>query len=268
MKLGELFPDEDYRFALRFTRGEPAPFFAASIRHMSIVAQRRHWLRQEPAKYSALLPEGVPLLFETAELAHEWNGFLPPAGNRPLATCHALGGFWEADFLLLNRTLEGRIRLYGGCLCFPSSWRLTDKLGETIEFIHEPVPGLNESIGPGIHKFLAGLKPGTASFRANWGLAHSPELNHHPDRQLPRLSAGVPLEEVWLRVERQALVALPKTGGILFGICVENHPLGELRAEAEAAARFCRALETMPEDMARYKGIADARAGIITQLRA
>lgn len=268
MKLGELFPDEDYRFALRFTRGEPAPFFAASIRHISIVAQRRHWLRHEPGKYSALLPEGVPLLFETAELAREWNGFLPPAGNRPLATCHALGGFWEADFLLLNRTLEGRIRLYGGCLCFPSSWRLTDKLGETIEFIHEPVPGLNESIGPGIHKFLAGLKPGTASFRENWGLTRSPELNHHPDRNLPPLSANVRLADVSLRVERQALVALSKTGGILFGIQVEVHPLAELLKDPALVARFCRALETMPEAIARYKRLFEARPGLLAQLRA
>ena len=130
---------------------------------------------------------------------------------------------------MLKADADGEIRLYGGCLCFPSSWRLSDKLGQPIEFIHGPVPGLNASIGAAIHKFLAALKPGVASLRHNWGLARSAELNQHPDRDLPRLDATVDADEVWLRVEHQALVALPKSGGILFGIRVVNHSLAEVK---------------------------------------
>lgn len=269
MTLAELFPDEDYRFNMRFGRGEASAFFAATKHHALLLGQRRHWLRAEPERYAALLPDGVPLLEEVSQLARDWNGFAP--GDEiasPWQQCLALGEFWEADYLLLQADTAGAIRLLGGCVCFPSSWRLADKLGQPMEFIHAPVPGLGESIGPAIHKFLAGLKPGAASLRHNWGLARSAELNHHPDRKLPRLDAQVRGDEIWLRVEQQALVALPESGGILFGIRIENHPLAEVKADAVARERLRRALETMPEPMAVYKGIASARQKILEILAA
>ena len=265
--LAELFPDEDYRFTLRFGRGEPAAFFASTDQNIELLAQRKHWLRTETDTCAALLPEGAPLLAEASELAGKWNGFTPPASASPRESCLALGEFWEPDFLLLARGTDGEILLCGGCLCFPSSWRLTDKIGKPIEFIHEPVPELNGSLGAGIHKFLTGLKPGIASLRHNWGLSRSPELNQHPDRKLPRLGARVRLDEVWLRVERQALVALPKSDGILFGIRIANRPLAAVKADAAASVRLQRALETMPEAMAVYKGIAPARGRLLELLR-
>ena len=39
------------------------------------------------------------------------------------------------------------------------------------------------------------------------------------------------MASVWFRVERQALVALPETGEILFGIRLEVIPLAEVRAD-------------------------------------
>jgi hypothetical protein len=242
-------------------------FFRPTAEHEALVAQRRHWLRNEPDTYAALLPEGVALLDETVELAREWNDFT--TGNAEashLQKCLALGEFWEPDFLLLKADTDGEIRLYGGCLCFPSSWRLRDKVGQPIEFIHGVVPGLNASIGPAIRKFLVGLKPGFAWLRHNWGLARDAELNHHPDRGLPQLDAGVRAEEIFLRVEHQALVALPKSGGILFGIRVVTHPLAEAQADPVARHRLRRALETMPEAVATYKGIASARLKILEML--
>jgi dimethylamine monooxygenase subunit A len=264
--LERLFPDEDYRFHLRMERGDPAAFFAPTPLHEQWIAERQRWLRSDPHSYAALLPPGEPLLVEVSELAQTWNGFAP-ASPAPWPTLLALGEFWEADYLLLKSDADGEIRLYGGCLCFPSSWRLTDKLGQPIEFIHGPVPGLNPSLGAAIHKFLAGLKPGTASLRHNWGLARSPELNHHPDLHRARLDADVALNEVWLRVEHQALVALPRSRGILFGIRVVNYPLAAVLANAVARLRLVRALETMPEAVAVYKGIGAAREHLLELLR-
>ena len=267
MTLAELFPDEDYRFQMRFGRGQPADFFGPTSRREELLAERRRWLTSEPQTYAGLLPDGEPLLEETITAAQHWNGFaLPPSGKSAWEKCLALGEFWEADFLLLKADAAGEIRLSGGCLCFPSSWRLSDKLGKTIEFIHGVVPELNTNLGPAIHKFLAGLKPGAASLRFNWGLSRSAELNQHPDRALPKLDGSMSLEQVWLRVEEQALVALPKSDGILFGIRLVNHPLSAIRADQLACARLRRALATMPEPMAFYKGIAPARARLLELL--
>jgi hypothetical protein len=263
MTLAGLFPDDDYRFQMRFERGEPADFFARSTRSEAVLAERRQWLGSDPKTYAAILPPGEAMLDEAVELARAWNGLAPPGLTTAWEKCVTLGEFWEPDYLLLKGNADRVIRLYGGCLCAPSSWRLNDKLGHPIEFIHGPVPGLNAHIGAAIHKFLAALKPGAASLRHNWGLSRSPELNQHPDRKLPLLDATVRADEVWLRVEHQALVALPESGGILFGIRVVNHSLKEVKANELAAARLCRALETMPDEMARYKNLATARGRIL-----
>ena len=270
MTLANLFPDEDYRFQMRFERAAPSDFFAPTPDAEKILVERKHWLRNDSETCAALLPQGESLLNETVECARHWNGFSSPRSGDSTAREQllALGEFWEADFLLVKPDADNEIRLYGGCLCFPSSWRLSDKLGKPIEFIHKPVAGLNAAIGPAIHKFLAGIKPGIAWLRHNWGLSRSPELNQHPDRSLPRLDANVALAEVWLRVEHQALISLPKSGGILFGIHLKNYPLTDVRRDVEACSRFSRALETMPEEMASYKGIAKVRARLLELLRA
>ena len=269
----QLFPDDDFKFHLRFDRGEPAEFFTPTERNAELIAERRRWLRSEAESCAAVLPEGVPLLEEAALRAQRWNGFVLPsrAGSEtgaPAAWAQllALGEFWEPDFLLLKADAEGEIRLHGGCVCFPSSWRLREKLGRPIEFIHDVVPGLNATLGPAIHRFLAGLKPGVAWLRSNWGLSRSAELNQHPDRELPRLDATIRADEVWLRVEYQALVALPESGGILFGIRIASQPLAEVKSNPEVARRLARALRTMPAPVAVYKGIAPARERVLELL--
>ena len=265
--LANLFPEGDYHFHMGFERGRAEEFFAPTAEHDTLIVQRRRWLRTAPNTYAAILPEGAALLDEAVELAGKWQGFTlgyTKVGN--WEQCLALGEFLEPDYLLLKGDADGAIRLYGGCVCFPSSWRLSDKIGRPIEIIHDPVPGLNASIGSAIHKFLSAVKPGVAWLRHNWGLARDAELNRHPDRDLPKLDSHVAVEEVFLRVEHQALVALPESGGLLFGIRVANHRLVDVKADPVARVRLHRALETMAEAIAVYKGIASTRGRILEML--
>jgi hypothetical protein len=94
-----------------------------------------------------------------------------------------------------------------------------------------------------------------------------PDLNQHPSRDLPRLDSSVRLEEIWFRMEHQALVGLERTGGILFGIRVSVCPLRELAQEGNIKERFIRALRTMPEAVAQYKGLLDAREKLLSLLQ-
>jgi hypothetical protein len=99
--------------------------------------------------------------------------------------------------------------------------------------------------------------------RANWGLSASPERNLHPARQLPELDAEATPGTVWLRVEHQALVGLPKTGGILFGIRIAIVSLADMRRHPQAASGLARSLRTMPPAMADYKRLTRARDAIL-----
>ncbi len=260
--LSDLFPSGDFEFRLGLRAREPGEFFRAVPARGCVLAERRRWVEENPAAYLALLPRGEPLLEEAEALIAS-----PLLLAEPLARLGALGTQQEADLVLLALGGSGEMELVGGCVCFPSAWRLADKIGRPMTFVHAPVPGLEQRLGRQIGTALSKLRPGTAWLRNNWSLTASAELNQHPDRGLPRLTAEPRLEEVWLRVERQALMSLPESGGVLFAIRIEMETLRALKNEAPESMRaLAQALRTMPDGVAAYKGLAEARAKLIAQL--
>lgn len=276
-----VLPDEDYQHSFGLKAGSAEKFFAPTERHADLLAQRRHWLRNDPAHCAALLPGAEPLLEEAIALARQWGAPVSnrrevatpdsPVGHRrsDFADCLALGEAWEPDYLLLKQDAStGRFHLLGGCVCFPSSWRFEEKVGKPLEVIHTPVPHLNEQLASPIHNFLSRIKPGAAWCRANWGLSRSPELNQHPARGLPKLRPPLREDEVWLRVEDQALVALPESRSVLFGIRMTVIPLAEVKRHPAAARGLARALRTMPDAMLDYKSLLPAKEGLLRLLAA
>ena len=268
--LADLLPDADYEFPMRFQRGRISEFFGPTAGAELLLKERRQWIQQVPERCAALLPEGDALLEEMCGVLQKGGVIIQKMGVGKSAdsgaTLRALGESLEPDFLLLKHSAEGGLRLVAGCVCFPSSWSLSEKMGRPVEWIHAVVPGLNDQLGPRIGTFLRRMAPGVAWLRANWGLSRSAELNQHPDRGLPRLDATVALDEAWLRVERQALVALPESGGVLFGIRIAVYPLAQVIEDPVAVTGLRRALQTMSEEMARYKNLATARISILKML--
>ncbi len=274
--LADLFPDGDYRFHLTLHRGEPGDFFRPQETSGRLLRERAHWLATDPARYAALQPEGEPLLAEFAGLCAEWGAWgargahdvgLAGEGTRPpSALLLGMGAALEPDFLLLSRDADGSFRLRGGALCFPTAWALEEKMGHTLDFIHGPVPGLNAALASPISQFLARLKPGIAFHRDNWGIAATDELNLHPSRGLPPPALPVALDRLWLRVEHQALVALPRSGGVVFGIRIALHRLDAVARDHAVATGLRRALESMPAALAAYKRIDQIRGELLTQI--
>ena len=63
-----------------------------------------------------------------------------------------------------------------------------------------------------------------------------------------------------------ALILLLGLSSILFGIRIALHPLSEVVADRLASERLARALRTMPEAVAGYKGLALGRGTILEWL--
>ena len=264
--LAELFPDGDHEFRLTLRRAEPSSYFAPWDPAGEVRRERKRWLVSDAERHLLLQPQAGPLVLELATLAAGWG--VPDAARAPtpLAALRHLGEQLEPDLLLLAPDEHGEFRLRGGALCFPTGWALGEKLGQTLASIHGVVPGLNAALDSSIQQFLTRLRPGVAYLRDNWGIASTDELNLHPARQIAGPAAPVELEKLWLRVEHQALLALPQTRAVVFGIRISLHRMDRVACQPEAR-RLARALATMPSELISYKRLAPVRDGLVAKLQ-
>jgi len=258
--LRDVLADEDFGFRLVLKRGTLAEFFEADLGTDSVLAERCRWLETSPSDYAVQSEQGSASWREFAEMMGEWGR----AVERPTAV--EIGRVVESDLVFLMRDEAGVFRVTDGVVVFPTSWAFPEKIGLTLPETHGVVPGLNEAIGAAIDRFLNGLKPGAVATRSNWGLTSSDELNLHPKQLRPRLTEEVDIDVTWVRVEHQLLTALPKTGAILFGIRIALLPLTEVLRDTFTRSRLLRALETMPEEVAVYKGLRAARPKLVELL--
>lgn len=267
---GLLFPDRAHRWGMGLRRGDSvAAFFAPGSTAPRVLEERRRHLREAPLLYALALPQATELIDATLGLAESWGvsfaDFVEPPSS-PVERLIALGGRVEPDVVLLRGDDQGTHRVVAGVVCFPSSWGLADKLGRTMFDVHGPVPGLNEPLARPIETFLTKLEAGVPWLRDNWGLCRDGRLNHHPSIPRRPLDETVTADEVYVRVERQLLVRPSEADGILFGIRVEPIPLTSLFADRAAVAGLARALGTMSDEAAHYKGLLRARSRLLSIL--
>jgi hypothetical protein len=60
-------------------------------------------------------------------------------------------------------------------------------------------------------------------------------------------------QDLWLRSERQVLLALPATGGILFTIRTQQVPLRALVARPDVASSMASSLRSAPDPLRAYR---------------
>ena len=261
-----LLPDEDFRPRMGLRSGDAHRFFRTCTE--SLLRMRREALDCAPEKYSAATQESLPWVIEAVT---HMAGWADPSQTTDfpsdvLSLCGWAGRRIEADWVLLSPDATQHHPVSAGVVCFPSSWSLPAKIGLPISAVHEPVPSLNQRLGNSIDSFLARFEPNAASERDNWGLCSSPQLDQHPENTSPPLLPTATLSSTWLRWEHQLLIRLPETRAILFGIRVTTHRLDELIEIPGVAERLARALRTMPDTMATYKGLSQCRFNLIDQL--
>jgi hypothetical protein len=179
----------------------------------------------------------------------------------------------QEDLCLMQPDAAGDWRLTAASVCFPTRWRLAEKIGRRLDAIHDPVPGLNERLASPMARFFDRLQPGRGVWRLNWSVIDSPAL-HQPGghfRTAPAdgLAPQTIGERTWLRVERQTLRRLPLS--IVFTIRIHVWPLSALAERPEAAGRMAAAIDTMPAALRRYKSLGvfgDALTGYLRRLAA
>ncbi|HEX2851010.1 MAG TPA: DUF3445 domain-containing protein, partial [Acidimicrobiales bacterium] len=107
--------------------------------------------------------------------------------------------------------------LAAGIVCFPSMWRLPDKVGMPMTAVHGPVPAYAGELAARVDRFLDRLTPDRPAWRRNWFVHDRPELFLPPAPASRPAPVAVP-DGLWVRSERQTLIRLPDAEAILFTI--------------------------------------------------
>lgn len=180
------------------------------------------------------------------------------------------GQLVQEDLLLLAPGPDGH-RLVAGALCFPSSWSLAEKIGKPLLHVHDPVPGYADRLSERVERLFARLPPGQCLWRMNWSLddgerLHRPESPETRDWDQPGRSL---LDLVTIRVERQTLRRLERSGCIVFTVRIYLDRLSDLAKYPDCkrlAKRLRDQLARLSPEEASYKGIESIRPALLLLL--
>ena len=227
------------------------------------VQLKKKLLATRRSEVVGLQPGGDEVAEEAAQLVSAWAGVeLASRGIDALVEASLL----VADDLAVLQPIKShdgseQLLLNAAVVCCPSRWMLSEKMGHNMLAIHEPVAKYADHVGAAVDTYFQRLTVEKPVWRSNWIIQDHPAL-FQP--QIPTGSLVKTPDELWIRMERQTLRRLPKTGGILFTIRGYQQPLPEYLSRSKQIAQNIRTmLERLPDDVAQYKSVLKYRPAIM-----
>jgi len=138
-----------------------------------------------------------------------------------------IGRLGQQDFCVLTKTGDEHV-LQAAVLCFPASWCLDQKIGKPLGAIHIPVESYDTVQARKVQKMFDLMRPEQPLWRANCLVYSDPDLFQPRREENKRSLQG---DQRWVRVERQTLRKLPKTGAVVFGIHTSQVRMNTLSAK-------------------------------------
>lgn len=267
-----------YRMAMGLLACDPDDQIAIDLLYKKEMALRRDLLVDQGAEVLAALPQAEDACAELLEtladlLPRRFPAWFARVGTRlenrltgedwqlggtGLAALELAGRLVQEDFCILQIN-DGVPVLTAGVLCFPSGWRLLEKLGLPLARVHAPVPIYPDRLARPVDRLIATLKSGRLVERVNWTVLDSPILfrpgGHFRRDRNDNVTAGNAGATLFLRVERQTLRQLPRTGAVVFGIHTYVYPLAQIAADPAVAARLASAVRGLPAELSAYKSL-------------
>ncbi|PCI80241.1 MAG: hypothetical protein COB20_03395 [SAR86 cluster bacterium] len=167
-----------------------------------------------------------------------------------------LASLWvPEDFCLLEKKENGYV-MTAASVCSPSNWILQEKIGQTVEFIHDPVPDYDSILSERVNRFLAGMRSDRVMLRYNWSIQSGNELLWRDDLNPMLDAAGIRHSNLYWRIERQTFIRLPRSGVVVFGIRVFLYSFNILRNIKGFDQSIEQLLSQLSEAEKQYKGLA------------
>lgn len=192
------------------------------------------------------------------------TGYVDPGEAAQLHPLDLAARLVPEDLCLHLPGPDGALRLVAASVAFPSGWVLSEKLGRPVGEIHAPVPSYASTIEHPVDRVMTALTPERGIWRLNGSLFDDDEL-FRPTYQERKAPIGVP-QDVVLRVERQTLRRLPRTGAVVFTIRTMIDPLTSIADDPAACARLAQWVRALPHDQRVYKRLAALAADVLPWL--
>jgi dimethylamine monooxygenase subunit A len=270
------FEPGPYRMAMGLATVPETEWFDIDDRYPVEIAERQCLMTERRAEVFGMEPgagaacsETLTMLIEHLARVHpDWFGrdgttfrnrltgeSWQLADDEPLALA---GRLVQEDLCLIEASPAGP-RLTAAIVCFPSRWRLQEKLGRPLAEVHARVPFYGDRLARPVDRFMGQVRPGHIAARLNWSVLDDPTLFQPTgkwrtahDATITEQNAG---DRLFLRVERQTLRRLPASAAVLFGIRVHVYPMAGVVTTPAIAAGLAAAVRALPAETAHYKSL-------------
>ena len=213
------------------------------------IAMKGELLKTRRNEVVGLLEGGEDAAGEAAQLVADF------AGKALQST--GIDALVEAALMVADDLVVMKSVVVAGVVCSPSRWRLSTKLGQDMLAVHRPVAKYADHVCGAVDTTMARLKADQPMVRSNWTIEDHCSLFQPVTPSAPLVSEP---SQLWVRMERQTLRALPLCGGSMFTIRTYQQPITEYVARGTDKARTLHSLiERLPDDVAKYKSLAHYR---------
>ncbi|MBI2705037.1 MAG: DUF3445 domain-containing protein [Actinobacteria bacterium] len=236
-----------------------ATWLVVDDRYEVEVGEKDRLMAERPADVFAALPGTEGACVEVCDAVTDWMAANHPdrldlrVGHLTDLGCHPLdlaARLVQEDLCVMVEHDDGTYRLDAASVCFPSHWRLREKLGRSVAEIHAPVHHYDDELRGRVDRFFGRLRDTKPVVRRNLSIHNHDDLYRPEPHESPASFRDSP-DRVWLRSERQTLVRLPRTRIVLFTIKTQQCCLHELNARPEIAHRLSAKLHELNPELER-----------------
>ena len=227
------------------------------------IAMKRELLRLRRNEVVGLADGGSDAAEEAATLIAQFCG-TPVQGRGIDALVEA--SLLVADDVVVMQPVgaEPQLVVVAGVVCSPSRWSIQTKLNSNMMAVHVPVPQYADHVGKAVDTTLSRLRVDQPIVRSNWTIEDHCALFQPVAPKGPLVQD---ITQLWIRMERQTLRALPQTGGSMFTIRTYQQPITEYVARGkDVASTLYSLVKRLPDDVAKYKSMLHYRDALLEWL--
>lgn len=184
----------------------------------------------------------------------------------------------EEDFMLLEE-VDGRSCITAASNVYSSSGRLVASVGRAVDWAHEPVPRLTDTLGRRIDQIIGSIHVAAPCERFNWQITplssiFFPRDNPHAENAAAMHAICESLrahpervgDMLWIRVERQTLSRLPDSRAVAFSLHTYSDPLSSIRSDRKSVRALLALLRGYSDERLKYSEMDIIREPLIVWL--